>query len=224
MFKTKLIIKFQLKKIELAVFMTVLVFLFCGCTNKEREIKFEDTAKEQAGDGEKGQESSKPETTVEDAVPEITTAFVYVCGAVNNPGVYELQTNSRVFQAIEMAGGFTQEAYQPAVNLAGMVTDGQQLLIPTHEQAEAGDLGQVDSGDNSASAGTSASTGDNRINLNTADVQGLSSLSGIGASKAQAIIQYREEYGLFQGIDDLKKVTGIGEKTYDKIKDDITVD
>ena len=140
--------------------------------------------------------------------------FVHVCGEVSNPDVYELPAGSRVFEAIEAAGGFTGEAYQPSVNLADKVSDGQQVVVPTKEEAA-----KMPS---QMPANMDKDTG--LVNINTADVTDLQKLSGIGEAKAQEILRYRETEGWFSHIEEIKKVNGIGAKLYEKIKENITVD
>ena len=168
---------------------------------------------------------------------EMQQAMIYVdvCGAVANPGVFQLAAGSRVFQAIEAAGGYLPEAALTCVNRAGVLTDGQQLYILTQEEMERQGLDPVEmakasDGQMNGSAGTGQNTGmtaqvqqDNRININTADEAQLTTLTGIGATRAQAIIGYREENGPFAAIEDIMNVQGIKEGTFAKIKDEIVV-
>ena len=161
--------------------------------------------------------------------------YVDVCGAVANPGVFQLAAGSRVFQAIEAAGGYLPEAVQNCVNRAGVLTDGQQLYILTQEEMERqgldpAEMAKASDGQMNGSAGTGQNTGmtaqvqqDNRININTADEAQLTTLTGIGATRAQAIIAYREENGPFAAIEDIMNVQGIKEGTFAKIKDEIVV-
>ncbi|MEE9400883.1 MAG: ComEA family DNA-binding protein [Dehalococcoidia bacterium] len=128
--------------------------------------------------------------------PEI---HVYVEGEVVSPGVYMLQDGDRVVDAIEAAGGFTADADQGAVNLAAPLRDGGRVHV-----YRIGDVPQ-------------------KINLNTAEAWLLQSLPGIGEILAQRIIDYRNEIGPFQQIEDLKKVEGIGAATFEKLKDNITL-
>ena len=161
--------------------------------------------------------------------------YVDVCGAVANPGVFQLAAGSRVFQAIEAAGGYLPEAVQNCVNRAGVLTDGQQLYILTQEEMERqgldpAEMSGASDGQMNGSAGTGQNAGmtaqvqqDNRININTADEAQLTTLTGIGATRAQAIIAYREENGPFAAIEDIMNVQGIKEGTFAKIKDEIVV-
>lgn len=161
--------------------------------------------------------------------------YVDVCGAVANPGVFQLAAGSRVFQAIEAAGGYLPEAALTCVNRAGVLTDGQQLYILTQEEMErqgldSAEMAGASDGQMNGSAGTGQNTGttaqvqqDNRININTADEAQLITLTGIGATRAQAIIAYREKNGPFAAIEDIMNVQGIKEGTFAKIKDEIVV-
>lgn len=168
---------------------------------------------------------------------EMQQAMIYVdvCGAVVNPGVFQLAAGSRVFQAIEAAGGYLPEAALTCVNRAGVLTDGQQLYILTQEEMERqgldpAEMSGASEGQMNGSAGIGQNTGmtaqvqqDNRININTADEAQLTMLTGIGATRAQAIIAYREENGSFAAIEDIMNVQGIKEGTFAKIKDEIVV-
>ena len=173
--------------------------------------------------------------------PVSRTIYVDVCGAVVNPGVYELSLDSRVFQAIEKAGGYLPGAAASYLNRATSLYDGQQIYVPTHEEVDSQTIpltqdetaqdGVVQAGtaqtgtaaDNTAD-GTETTQAGQRINLNTADVSQLSTLTGVGESKALAIIAYREENGPFTSIEDIMNVPGIKEGTYEKIKDKIAIE
>jgi competence protein ComEA len=129
---------------------------------------------------------------------------VYVSGAVATPGVFTLPEDSRVEAAIQAAGGFAPGAEQEQINLAAMLKDGQQIDVP----------GVIDT--SHVNAG--------RVNVNTATVNDLDALPGIGPTTAQTIVDYRLRHGPFQIIQDLQNVPGIGPATYDRIKDYITVE
>ena len=136
---------------------------------------------------------------------------VYVCGAVAAPGVYELPAGSRVYEAIALAGGMTDEAAQTAVNQAELLTDGQMIEIPTMEQQQ------------EKAAAEEART-DGLVNINTADLEELKTLPGIGDSKARSIIAYREKNGAFGMPEDIKHVDGIGDGVFAKLEGCIKVD
>ena len=137
--------------------------------------------------------------------------IVDVEGAVNKPGVYRLLTTARVYDAIQHAGGLTEQADTSAINQAQKLHDQGQVFVP-------------DKNNSSTAANTDNSTTDTKtINLNTADVTELQNLPGVGPKKAELIIQYRQEKGSFSKIEDLTEVQGIGEKTFAKIKSQLTV-
>ncbi len=140
--------------------------------------------------------------------------FVYICGAVVRPGVYELPAGSRIVQVIEAAGGLTEDADSLLVNQAKIVEDGEQIRIFTKEEAEEVEIQM------NTETGTTA---DGKVNINTATAEVLMTLSGIGEAKAEAIIQYREEHGDFTVIEDIMNIPGIKEAVFSKIRDRITV-
>lgn len=170
---------------------------------------------------------------VEQIPPEEQTICVHVCGAVKNPDVYELPTGSRVYEAVKMAGGFTEEADESYVNQAQVLSDGVKLVIPTARQIQAGaqeelegrigvvGTTETETGTDGSKAAAGVSAG--RININTATQEQLCEIPGIGGTRAAAIISYRQEHGGFTKIEDIMNVSGIKEGTYVKIKDSITV-
>lgn len=139
--------------------------------------------------------------------------YVHVSGAVYKPGVYQLPGDSRVYEAIARAGGLREDAYEGAVNQAELVTDGQMIVIPTYDEWNAS--GGVNA------AGQETAADDGLVNINTADETTLCSLPGIGLSRAQAIIAYRQEHGEFASLEAIQNVTGIKAGLYEKIKDKI---
>ena len=150
-----------------------------------------------------------------------TEVYVDVDGAVASPGVYRLKVGSRVSQAIDAAGGLTAEADVTGLNRASKVTDGQKIYVPTvGEQQTALAAGGAEGG-TAAVSGAGASSG--LVNINTASAVELQTLSGIGPSMAQSIIDERTQNGAFASVDDLMRVSGIGEKKLAKIKDCICV-
>jgi len=172
--------------------------------------------------------------TIQQTEIETDIIFVHVCGEVLEPGVYELSDNSRVFDAIEAAGGFTENAYEDYVNLASVINDGDKIIIPSLEEkdelsTQAGvqsDRGYSDKSTSlsDASGGVSGgATVNNMVDINRASVSELCSISGIGETKAEAIVEYRNANGYFGKTEDIMNVSGIGEGTFSKIKDKITV-
>ena len=143
------------------------------------------------------------------------TIFVHVEGAVAAPGLFELSEDSRVYDAIQAAGGFTEDARHDAVNLARVLTDGEQIIVPTI-QTEGGS-------DDTPSTAASPGTATGKVNINTADAATLDTLPGIGASTAAKIVADREANGPFKTIEDLKRVSGIGDKKFTQLEGCITV-
>lgn len=155
--------------------------------------------------------------------------YVYVCGAVKEPGVYELEAGARIYEAVDAAGGLTEEADFSSVNQAEKVSDGQMVKILTKEEAEA--LGETpdsvetpDSGSGeTAVSGNAETEQDGRININLASAEELMTLPGIGRAKADSIISYRESSGGFSSIEEIMQVEGIKEGVFNRVKDSIKV-
>lgn len=138
--------------------------------------------------------------------------YVQVAGAVNNPGVYELPADSRVFEAIEAAGGLRDDACDKDINQASLLADGQKLYIYTVSEQEEKALKEAED-----------KASDGLVNINSASESELMTLPGIGKSKAEAIITYRKEHGNFNAITDIKNIPGIKDGVYLKICDSIKV-
>ncbi len=157
-------------------------------------------------EGERTDESTEERSFGEEAKDSI---IIHIVGAVRNPGVYTLQEGDRVLEAVEMSGGFSEDAYGDGVNLAARIYDGQQIYIPREGE-------EVPP---AAFQGTQTQ----KININTATQIDLETLPGIGPAKAGAIIQDREKNGPFKSVEELTRVTGIGDKTLEGMKDFITI-
>ena len=185
------------RRIKELLLITGSVILFCGCQTEEEKWLFS-TEEEELVDG-------GAIVRQEESIQKI---LVYVCGAVNEPGVVEVEHNARVIDAIDLAGGVTQEADETYLNLAGKLQDGEKIYVPT-----VAEVSQWRESEKSSQL----------ININTAGVEELCKLPGIGQSKAEDIISYREKHGSFQTKEELMKVSGIKENLYDKIEDKITV-
>lgn len=221
---------------------TLATLSFCGCRRPGQAVRIENesvspeiTEEESAAadmttgavSGPVAQAGGEEEAL--DVSSQAATIYVHVCGQVLNPGVYELQEGSRVTDAVEAAGGFGPEAATQAVNLAAHVADGSKLVIPSREEAAAlssealvSDWYEEES--RPASAGSDSGAGDGiRIDINEASAGQLTAIPGIGRTRAEAIVAYREENGRFGTIEDIMKVTGIKEGLFGKIKDYITV-
>lgn len=232
----------------------------CGCTRKEellilteeaagQEAASETTAAKsgEAKNAESGdaltltqEEAANTQRAEASAVSSLL--YVHVCGAVKAPGVYELPAGSRVYEAVQAAGGFAEDADQHYVNQAQTLTDGAKLVIPTVEEAAvANDCVTAD--DKEPDPGTAAGERngaalqigivgeretqekkDAKININTASIKELCAIPGVGETRAAAIISYRESHGGFTKPEDIMKVSGIKEGMYEKIKDSISVE
>lgn len=143
---------------------------------------------------------------------ETSFCYVYVCGAVKSPGVYELPHESRVFEAIAAAGGMTEDADEESLNQAQFISDGQMIKVLTVSEAQEVRVQSL-----------GAEESDGLLNINRADTAEFMTLPGIGQSKAEALIKYREEHGGFSSIEEIMNVEGIKEGVFNKIKDSIKV-
>lgn len=159
-----------------------------------------------------------------DTVPD--AIVVYVCGAVAAPGVYQLPPSARVYEAVAAAGGFLPDADEEWYNQAKKLQDGEMIRIYTRdetaaltEQGEPRPEGQEPHGQINQEDGRS----EGQININTADMEQLMTLPGIGEAKAEAILAYRQEHGRFQTIEEIMQISGIKEAVFAKIKGRITV-
>ncbi|MDM5199785.1 helix-hairpin-helix domain-containing protein [Fictibacillus enclensis] len=179
------------------------------------ELPQELTAKEPSAAQSSVKESQKP------ANLQPAKIMLDIKGAVVRPGVYEMKEGDRVIDAVEKAGGFSKNAEQRSVNLSGRVKDEMMLYIPEKGE-EATVPTAADTLENGA--GQETDSGQAAVNINTANDQELQTITGIGPSKAKAIITFREENGGFKTVDDLLNVPGIGEKSLENMRAQVTVD
>ena len=159
-------------------------------------------------------------------VEETTTmmpqnCFVDVKGEVLRPGVYEFSCESRIQEVIKKAGGFTEEADETKINLAQKITDQMQIIVPNvHSKQEDG----LTEGNSEKGSSTNTSVSNSKqgtININTATLEELQTIKGIGKKKAEAILQYRKEHGAFRTKEDLLQVKGIGKKALEAIESQV---
>lgn len=202
-------------KIKNLMVILAVSLLFMGCEDAAEPIQLDETDLLTAG----------PIVVEENSVPETETIMVFVCGEVNSPGVYEMDGDARVCDAILRAGDFTVDADTDYLNQAAGLTDGQQLYVPSEEETKAGIFeGNIINSEGSGNiSGNANSSGNGLVNINTASLQELKTLPGIGDVKAAAIISYREQNNKFTSTEDIKQVDGIKSGLYDSIKDMITV-
>ncbi|MGI6443172.1 MAG: hypothetical protein GXZ13_01060 [Synergistaceae bacterium] len=190
-----------------------------------RTITMEDTIDVTSNNTSVVNQSSRASKIVVESPEEEKIWVVYLTGAVKNPGVYHVPFDSRVYQALEVAGGFANEANKEAVNLAASLGDGVHMHFPRK--------GEVLDGQSSPTPSTHTNMGNvvpggygnvnkSLINVNTATQNELESLPGVGPKTAQSIIAYRETKGSFSRIEDLMLIKGIGAKKYDGLKDFVT--
>lgn len=210
------------------VLVLVLVFSFmfggCGRNMDLRELSQDQVpagAGEEgaAGEGAAGEAEAFPGaggSGGEDVSGE-AECVIHICGAVAVPGVYRLPAGSRVVDAVKAAGGLAEDAAERGVNQAAPISDGMQIVIPTLEEAEQG----IFSPDGVMEENGSGKDG--LVDINTADAAELMTLPGIGQTRADAIVAYRQQNGKFQSIEDIMKVDGIKEGSFAKLKDRICV-
>lgn len=146
---------------------------------------------------------------------------VYVCGAVNEPGIYTMAEEARLYEAIALAGGFSAEADPAYHNLARTVTDGERIYILSYAETKVLTTEQQVTGETDINS--SSVKKNNMININTATAEQLMELPGIGKAKAAAILEYRAGIGQFTAIEEIMNVSGIGEAMFEKIKNNIIV-
>ena len=159
------------------------------------------------------------ETTEDLEETSPTTVFVEVKGAVNAPGVYELPGDARIKNVLDIAA-VSKNADLLTVNQSLKLKDEMVIYVPFKGELDSKEIPYLTTGDSTNLEGSEESS---KVNINTADVSELTTLNGIGEKKAQAIIEYREEFGLFSKVEDLMNISGIGEKTFENLQADITI-
>lgn len=196
-------------KIHISIVFLVLIlagyYLFSPET--DQSVPLSEIPPEMMADSEVPQKELAPEKKVNSKI------MVDLKGAVLHPGVYEMGEGERVNDLIQRAGGFLESADQTMVNLAMYVADEMVLYIPIK-----GEISQAPSNF------TGSDSKNGKVNINRADAAELETLPGIGPSKSSAIIEYRETTGRFNAVEDIQSISGIGEKTFEKLKDKISVD
>lgn len=205
-----------------SVFLLMLfpLILLCGCAADQDEVAM--TLLEAETRSVEYEEMTSMLPLEEEAVLEPAQIYVYICGAVELPGVYCLKEGSRLYEAVELAGGMTSDADKNCLNMARQIVDGEQIVILTQEEAVLQKEAGVYKYPAEQSMQEITAQKSNLVNINTATVAELTTVSGIGESRALAIIAYREKNGNFGSIEDIKKVDGIKDGLFSKIKDKIT--
>lgn len=213
------------KKWRLACLLVMGIYM-TGCSGVGEEFILTDTEEKQEviTTGQEQETATQETVTQAETTQESVTqaagqseetgmVFVFVCGQVAVPGVYELPAGSRIYDAIMQAGGCMETADICAVNQAGHLEDGMQIYIPA--------IGETYK---EAASEEQASRTDGRISINHADKNELMTLPGIGESKADAILEYRQSHGAFSSIEELMNIPGIKEGIFNNIQDYITVE
>ncbi|MCL4378064.1 MAG: helix-hairpin-helix domain-containing protein [Actinobacteria bacterium] len=217
------------RQFHISVFMAiiiVIIILSLLTIRQNNEMKVKENVLKAILNSSKNPETAKntddtfTDSSFEEKQTQETTAKkikVYICGEINNAGVYELSENTRIVDLIEIAGGVKEDAYLDSINLAEILIDSQKVYIPSKKEASALNI-------NNEFANSESRVSQARIiNINIAGKNELELLPGIGPELAQRIIDYRNSKGFFKRKEDLKNVTGIGDKKFNAIKDLIIV-
>ena len=226
-------------KSKIVISVIIAVTVLCSC-KRERQTVFTDTVYSSESGGSDVTAESKGEISSDEGVSkgeqepasqgpacdesqeQAGVVCVFVCGAVIREGVYELPENARIIDAVNAAGGYAEDADRTYVNQAEYVYDTQRVEIPTVEEAQ--ELRQkTQTGAEAGISSTDAGQHEGLININTADAAELMKIPGIGESKAERIIEYRQLHGRFGSAEELMNVSGIGTGIFEKMKDYITV-
>ncbi len=202
-------------------------YYFLNQKPPESNTPFSQLEKQSVAKLETKDQAGKPQPSAQKQPEQTKTIFVDVKGAVKKPGVYQASEEDRVNDIIVRAGGLEETADDSQVNFAARLQDEMVIYVPVKGEAspQAPQTPAIASASSSSQAvGTnSGQSGGGKVNLNKADESALETLPGVGPAKAAAIIEYRKQNGSFQTPDDLKKISGIGDKTFEKLKDLITV-
>lgn len=211
-------------RIEKFFFLAVVstAFLLCGCTSGNKVyLESVSVTEAEQEDAESAAEQTDSSDTAEETEKGLKQeaeglCYVHLCGAVHNPGIYVLTEGSRVYEAVLMAGGLTEDACEESVNQAEVLSDGQLIKILTKEEASAAQTALEENNMQTAE--------DGRINLNTATVSELITLPGVGEAKAEAIVAYREEHNGFSSIEEIMNIAGIKDGIFQRIKEKIKIE
>lgn len=225
-------------KKRIVVFLTLLSLGLSACAGRrtveyrtDREVAAVSTEDEQnEAEEEKEMPKKEEEACVPEKEEEALSVFIDISGEVQQPGVYELPAGNRIFHAIVAAGGFTDRAEIRCVNQADLLVDGEKIYIYSRDEAdELGGWMQLSGAEpakmqkSGGNGNSSQAESDGKVNINLADKSQLMTITGVGEARAEAILSYRESSGGFSAVEDIMKVSGIKEKLFEQIKDQITV-
>ena len=214
--------KKRIRKLCLVILVVLIGMIGCGKKGGDslREIPVSD--QEETPEEEQQKDEAQADTDDKKEAEENTkeeNLVVYVCGEVRKPGVVELPNGSRIYEAIEKAGGMTEKASDSYLNQAEILKDGAKVYVPSSEEADA--LRETKEDAAGSQAGGQKEEG--KVNLNEASREELMTLPGVGEAKADSILSYREENGGFDSIEEIMEISGIKEGVFEKMKDKITV-
>ena len=210
-----------IKLLRSVLLCTLIVVCICACGKDTASyISFEEKGSLEQEEADTQENSS--ESLQSEEKSERVLLYVYICGAVKKPGVYTLPEGSRVCELFEAAEGLTKEAATDYWNQARLLVDGEMIYVPTMEEAEERQMGRLDSSSDWNDL-TDVDNKNGKINLNTASVEQLMEIPGIGEAKARAIVQYRETNGAFSSIEEVMNIEGIKEGVFSKMKEYIVV-
>lgn len=213
---------------QLFLFLVVSL-LFLGCKKKETLVISEDDLEktQQELQFENDQFLVEKETVTEVKPLEEELIYVHVCGYVLNPGIYALEKDSRVYQAVEAAGGYLPQAAKDYLNQAKILMDEEKIVVYSRKEVEGFTKEELTEsvyyGETTVTDQSKNDSNLNLVNINDADLEELMTLPGIGESRAQLILEYRENTGEFQSIEEIQQVNGIKEGLFEKLKDKITI-
>ena len=234
------LIKKNIKWISLIVIIILIIsivaFKFYLLKNEKVEIKTQNEEKI-------FKHELTTEEQLEEEIPELDFVFVDIKGAVVKPGVYEIESTKKVIDVVNLAGGFTEQADTSFINLAKTISNEMVIIIYTKEEVaktkkeetitkiidnecvcpQINNDACINKEETNNKNNSNTDTIKEKVNINSATLEELQTLTGIGESKAQAIIEYREKNGPFETIEELRDVSGIGEALYEKIKNNIEV-
>ena len=197
---------------NIIIVMILICALFTSaCSSKDKDTDITEVTEIEETLEVKEEVKEEGDEPAEEKVQQFV--YVHVCGAVKNPGVYKLSNDSRVYEAVMAAGGPREDGCPDLINQARPVSDGEQIYVPDSEDSLSESLVQ----------GTEGISSDGIVNINTASKDELMTLPGIGNSKAESIVSYRETNGSFTDINDLKNVEGIKDGVFNKVKDKISI-
>lgn len=225
------LIKDFIKEYKKYCFIGVLLIIgiFYYCTNQKSEVDNTSLLTQTSQSSAKMESETEKISSSSSSAPNVTnstTSTKVTCdisGAVKHGGVYTLKNGARLLDLIEAAGGLTEKAQVKAINRAQLLKDQDQIYIPHEGEKIESTSTTVDTTANTGASSTSTDASKEQIHLNSATVSDLQKLNGVGQKRAEQIIQFRDANGGFKQIEDITKVSGIGEKTFEKFKDQLAL-